>query len=187
MNETERSNLQMGLLSNRNKSLRGWLKVNAGLFNGHEPILSRLKENSARFKFKGVTKEISLFIDEGGQVVVSVGHLGACVDLIFEVDVSPRMTSGGRYYCEICKVPSRKYYTSLDTLLIQHCGLPLVRWARENFQESKRLLMVDTGGMSFAKILNREDVQKNKRTKKDKLYRVVPVVIPQREARRKHS
>jgi hypothetical protein len=173
-----------------NKIFEDWNIERYELFSGNEPYVFRRTKNSTDFYFKGVSKKLTLSISKCGRFSVWVANRKKFIDIVHDNDIVIEQTSKGRYYCGLCIPKYRKYFHSLDKLVVSHCALPLLTWVQENFKPSLNLLIIKCSGFSYAKILNGKDLrkhekkmQKNEYKKYPDILRVVAPVIQPRSSR----
>jgi hypothetical protein len=167
---------QLNKLPHFNKLFERWLMDHLSLFNGHHPYVYKRFPGRTHFRFEGVTKHLTLSVDRRGGCTIICDYRGTCIDFLCDNDATLERTKRGRLYCSMCIPKYRKFYGSLEALLISHTALPLAEWVREEFRSTKKLLVVDTRGYSYAKILNDKGSKLQKRPRGAVLFKMVPLI-----------
>ncbi len=120
------------------KCFKLWMEEYKHLFK-NEPILVEETEKGVRYKFKGVSPLLSLWVDDY-QCIIIIEYQGKCWGIIWaERDCPAKKQPEKGFYCELCIPKYRKFYDSLEDLYFEHSFLAVLRWCNENFTISNRL------------------------------------------------
>jgi hypothetical protein len=110
-----------------------WLKDNRGKFR-YPPVKLKNNLRGVSYVFEGVTKRIKIYMD-AYQFLIDVFPY----DIIAEFDVFISVAPNGRFFCDQC-FPHKKYFTPAQ-LLTAHCFEPLLKWAHDQLNEDKVLVI----------------------------------------------
>ena len=158
------------------KTFIEWFAVNRKRFVA-EPELSERKTNSLSIRFASIVPEIGFTVSWNpyarlGEMAAFVTYKDCCWDILQSIEVEPCRNSSGKYYCELCKPESRKFYSTYGELLAEHSFETFLEWINKNFNASRWLcLMGKEDHYTYAEITD-EDKALLVRSKEDFLYAV---------------
>ncbi len=156
------------------KTFIDWFAANSERFVV-EPELSERKNNSLSIRFAGIAPEIGFTVSWNphaslGEIAASVTYKDCCWDILQSIEVEPRRNSSGKYYCEMCKLESRKFYSTYGELLAEHSFETFLEWINKNFNASSWLcFMGQEDHYTYAEIAD-EDKTLLMRSKEDFLH-----------------
>ena len=121
------------------------------------------ESDSSEFYFEGISPNMRGYTNEFS-VSVGVFHKGDCWDFLFDYDIGEAKTDDGRYYCDICDLEHRKYYSTREELWEKHSFEHLLKWVNENFNETSWITLhsIKCGG-TWARIVDEKDLEENQK------------------------
>ena len=164
-------------------TVKHWLKKNANRFM-NPPRIIDVRKNGISLKFRGITPQIVLRIDQSAFVVA----LGVWVfddkdnwwDIIKDFDLCAKQNDAGQYYCSDCKDEYREYFPSKYELWEKHCLEPVLAWANENLRPDRWLcLFGKLDEVTRANLVNAEELLEYRQVKS--FYAAYPLGVKYHE------
>ena len=157
-----------------------WAARNRRLFS-HQPYVLRQQKGSFDIGFRGVSKHIDCCFTKTGDIMVGVEYRNINFDIIGEFDLYEEQMPSGCWVCRMCrdhphpdKTEPLIEYKDRKELWIEHSFAPLAAWTRKSFTRNSVLCLSRSGGMTWARIEQKQNVKKT--NKGVNFFRKFPVL-----------